>query len=347
MIEVVETTVADDQAWADYVAGQPEARLFHERRWGAVIDEAYGHRTLHLAAKRAGRIVGVLPLTDVRSVLFGRSLISGAFAVAGGALADDDEALEALLARAVDLGRARNVQYVELRGGRAPATPLWVQKTGVHAAFQKELPASEDALLPSLPKNRRAQIKKATRLVSELGARLRLDGTADDFQPLYAQSLRNLGTPVPPVALFRAIMDRFRDCAEISLIEREGSPIAGLLTFWRGGVVSPYYIGGTSEARARFAYDLLYFDLMRRAIARGVRTFDFGRSKIGSTHFDTKTYWGFEPTPVVYHVAMVRAKELPNLSGANPKFALVSEAWKKLPQPVADVAGPMLARHLA
>lgn len=348
MIEVIETTGADNQAWAEYVAAHPDSQLFHEQRWGAAIAAAYGHTTLHLAAKRAGKLVGVLPLTDVKSALFGRSLISGAFAVGGGALADDDAALDALCARAVELGRERRVKYVELRGGRAPRGGEWTEKSGIHAAFQRELPASEDEILPWLPKNRRAQIKKAMRLESEEGASLRLDGRAEEFQPLYAESLRNLGTPVPPVSFFREIMERFGDCAEISLcVASDGAPVAGLLTFWRRDVVAPYYIGATARARALSAFDYLYYLLMRRAIQRGVRIFDYGRSKVGSTHFNTKTYWGFEPTPVVYHVALIGAKELPNLSGANPKFALVSETWKRLPLPVANFAGPMLARHLA
>ncbi|MEQ1929242.1 MAG: FemAB family XrtA/PEP-CTERM system-associated protein [Parvularculaceae bacterium] len=347
MIEIVETTRADDAAWRDYTGRNPEARLFHDRRWGDVIEKAYGHRTVHLAAKRGGRVVGVLPVTDVKSALLGRALISGAFAVAGGALADDDEALGALCGRAHDMGRELGVKYVELRGGGAPANTVWVAKSGIHAAFVRELPATEDGLIPWLPKNRRAQVKKAMRIESEHGASLRSGGTPEEFQPLYAESLRNLGTPVPPMALFREIMTAFADSAEITLCMKDGAPIAGVLSFWHGGSVAPYYIGGTAEARALFAYDYLYFSLMKEAIARGVRIFDYGRSKIGSTHFDTKTYWGFAPTPVVYQVGLVRAKELPNLSGANPKFALFSDVWKRLPLPVANLAGPILARHLA
>ena len=347
MIEVVETSQADAAAWSAYLERRDDALLFHDRRWGEAIEAAYGHRTIHLAARRGGAVVGVLPLTDVKSALFGRSLISGAFAVGGGALADDQEALDALSARAVAIGRALGVNYVELRGGQRPADPAWAEKTGIYASFTRELPETVEELISWLPKNRRAQVKKAMRIESEQGASLRLGGTASEFQPLYAEALRNLGTPTPPLALFDAIMTRFRDEAEISLAVKDARPIAGVLAFWRRRSVSPYYIGGTAEGRSLLAYDYLYFQLMKRAIARGVRIFDYGRSKVGSTHFDTKTYWGFQPAPVVYHVALVRAKALPNLSGANPKFAAVSAAWKRLPLPVANFAGPLLARHLA
>jgi hypothetical protein len=93
------------------------------------------------------------------------------------------------------------------------------------------------------------------------------------------------------------------------------------------------------------AYDYLYYSLMRRAVLRGIRTFDFGRSKVGSTHSLTKTYWGFEPQPLLYHVALIRAKEIPNVNPNNPKFARFVELWKKLPLPVANVLGPIAARN--
>lgn len=345
MLEIVEISRAD-AAWAEYVSRRADASLFHDQRWGETIESVYGHRTLHLGARRGGTVVGVLPLTDVRSSLFGRSLISGAFAVGGGVLADDDEAVQALGARALEIGRELGVNYVELRGGRAPGAD-WREKTGVYAAFSRELPRAVDDLVLWLPKNRRAQVKKAKRLISEGGARLTYEGTPGEFQPLYAHALRNLGTPTPPVAWFREIKERFGDACEISLLLHHEKPIAGLVTFWSADAVRPYYIGATPEARHQSAYDLIYFSLMERAVERGVRAFDYGRSKIGSPQFDTKTYWGFSPSPLVYHVALIKARELPNVSGANPKFVALSQTWKKLPLPVANFAGPILARHLA
>ncbi|MEK7265136.1 MAG: peptidoglycan bridge formation protein FemAB, partial [Pseudomonadota bacterium] len=84
---------------------------------------------------------------------------------------------------------------------------------------------------------------------------------------------------------------------------------------------------------------------MRRAVERGGRGFDFGRSKVGSTHFDTKKFWGFEPSPVIYHVGLVRAKAAPNVNPNNPKFARLVEIWRRLPLPVANIIGPIVARN--
>jgi FemAB-related protein (PEP-CTERM system-associated) len=345
-ITVAEAAPGDREAWTRYLDASADATLFHDLRWGEAVADAYGYGSVNLVARREGAVVGVLPLTDVRSALFGRSLISTAFAIGGGVVADDAAAHEALAVRALDLGREFGVNYVELRGGPAPAAG-YVEKSGHYVSFSKELPADEEAVLTGLPKNRRHEVRKSERLERNPGFRYRVGGSPREFHRLYADSVRHLGTPVFPQKFPESLAARFGDDMEIAIVELDGKPAATLLSFWRGARVMPYYIGGTQAARAARAFDYLYFQLMRRAVLRGARIFDFGRSKVGSTHFDTKKYWGFEPSPIVYHVGLVRAKELPNVSPTNPKFALVSAAWRRLPAFLADRAGPLIARHLA
>lgn len=335
---------ADRGAWASYVEAKADASLFHDLRWSDAVAAAYQYRNHHLVAKRDGAIVGVVPLTLVASPLLGRSLISAAFAVGGGVLADDDDAQRALGACALDLGRRLKVNYVELRGGPAPGEG-YQAKTGVYASFVKEMPADPDAIRQWLPRNRRAEVKKALRIDEQGETSFRTAEDVDDFYRVYAAAVRNLGTPVMPKKFVAALKSNFGADAEIGLVEHQGEPVAGLLSFWRRDRVMPYYIGAGAKARDLRAYDYLYYTLMRRAVERGVRLFDFGRSKVGSTHFDTKTYWGFEPAPVVYHVALVGAKELPNVNPNNPKFARFVAAWRRLPLPVANALGPIVARN--
>lgn len=343
-IEVADIAEADRPAWRAYVDAHADATLFHDLRWLDAVNSAYGYRNYRLAAKRGERIVGVLPLTLVASPLLGRSLISVAFAVGGGVLGDDEEARCALGVHALDLGRRLKVNYVELRGGPAPGED-YQAKTGVYAAFAKELPVEPQAILSWLPRSRRAEVRKSLRFEETGESAFRIADSIDEFYRVYAAALRNLGTPVMPKRFVAALKANFGADAEIGLVEHQGEPVAGLFSFWRENRVMPYYIGAGAKAREIRAYDYLYYTLMRRAAERGVRTFDFGRSKIGSTHFDTKTYWGFEPAPVVHHVALVGAKKLPNVNPNNPKFARFVAAWRRLPLPLANALGPIVARN--
>lgn len=341
---VAEYSERDREEWAAYADARADASLFHDLRWSDAVQSAYRFRPRHLLARRGGAIVGVLPLVYVASPLLGRSLISAAFGVGGGLLADDAEAAEALGARALEMGRELGVNYVELRGGPPPGEG-YGEKTGLYASFERELPTDAASLLQFLPRKRRAEVRKAIEAEERGEIRLRTDGGVGDFYRAYAESLRGLGTPVMPRKFLDALKAGFGAGAEISLVEAEGDIVAGLFTFWRRDRVMPYYVGAGPKARELRAFDALYHSLMRRAIERGVRVFDFGRSKAGSTHYETKTYWGFEPAPLSYHVGLVRAKELPNVSPNNPKFARFVSAWRRLPLPVANALGPIVARN--
>jgi len=159
--------------------------------------------------------------------------------------------------------------------------------------------------------------------------------------------LRDHGTPIFPKKFAEALVREFHDDIEILEIYADGEPVLALLTFYGHGRTMPYYFGARRDARAHRAFDLSVWLQMRRGIELGFPVFDFGRSKYETGSFDFKHYWGFEPQPLEYQYALVNAAEMPNVNPKNPKFALVSKMWTKLPIPVANFAGPLLARHLA
>src|SRR5262249_38980976 len=75
--------------WAAFVEECPEATFFHRAGWKRVIERSFGHRTHFIYAERQGRTVGILPLVEIDSALFGHALISNAFSVCGGPAAID------------------------------------------------------------------------------------------------------------------------------------------------------------------------------------------------------------------------------------------------------------------
>lgn len=90
----------------------------------------------------------------------------------------------------------------------------------------------------------------------------------------------------------------------------------------------------------------MYWELMKRCSEKGVRVFDYGRSKVGTGSYRFKKHWGFEPQPLNYRYHLVKAKEVPNISPTNPKYRLLIEAWKRIPLGVSRILGPVLARNL-
>ena len=341
---IVAAPFDDAAAWEAYVAAHPDARPFHSRAWCQAITKATGHKCHLLAARDAGGgIAGLLPLHHIRSPLFGQALVASGFAVDGGLLADSQAAARALADGAITLAQSLGVPSVELRGGARPEG--WHVEEGTYAGFARNLAADDDAELLAIPRKQRAEVRKA--LESGLTVTTGRDERhRRDHYRIYATSVRNLGTPVFPKALFDAVLDAFGEGADILTVHDGDRPVASVLSlYWRGAVM-PYWGGGIAEARKLRANELMYFALMRHARAKGCTRFDFGRSKVGTGPFAYKKNWGFEPQPLVYARWLAPGETPRDMNPNSAKYRLQVDLWKKLPLWAANRIGPLIARGL-
>ena len=341
-LRVTEYAPADRAGWEAFVEGHPQSTFFHRIGWRDAIEEGLGHRCRYLLARHGadGDIEGVLPLAEVKSRLFGHSLISTPGCVYGGALTVNDEARSALTTYACMMAEEVGVDALELRHDRA-VEPDWPTKD-LYVTFRKEIDSDDETNLKGIPRKQRAMVRKG------MQAGLESETTEDvgRFFRIYAESVRNLGTPVFPRRYFEALARVFGDACEMLIIRHRGLDIAAVMSFYHRDEVLPYYGGSRPAARSLYGNDFMYWDLMRRAARRGVRLFDYGRSKRDTGAYSFKKNWGFEPKPLYYQYYLVRGNEMPDVNPNNPKYRHFIEAWKRLPLPVANALGPMLARHL-
>jgi FemAB-related protein (PEP-CTERM system-associated) len=331
----------EERRWDEFVRASPGGTFFHLCGWKRVIERAFGHRTHYLLSERGGAVTGVLPLTHVKSLLFGSSLISNAFGVYGGPIASDQESLQLLEAEAVRLMDALRVPVLEFRSGFATLND-WHRRSDLYATFRRAIDPSVERNLKLIPRKQRAMIRKGkhNRLKSEV------DAGIDRLYAVYAESVRNLGTPVFSKAYFRILREEFADCSDVVTITSDGRAVASVLNFYFRDQVLPYYGGGTPAARTLAANDFMYWEVMRRACECGSRVFDFGRSKVGTGSYAFKHNWGFEATPLTYRFRLVPGRPMPDLNPLNPKLRVFTEAWKWLPRPVAALLGPPIVRGI-
>jgi len=335
---------ADADDIAQFVRSHPHSTPFHLPAWSDAVARGCGQKSHYLIAKRGGAIAGVLPLSEIHSAPFGRALVSAGFAVGGGILADDPAVATALADAAWALAARLSCPGVELRGGMLPAED-WHIARGTYAGFVRPLAADDDAELLAIPRKQRAEVRRALGfdLQVEIG-RAAPDRSA--HYAVYAESVRNLGTPVFPAALFDAVLDGFGQDADILTVRRDGVPLASVLSLYFRGTVMPYWGGGTAEARTWRANDLMYFALMRHARERGCTRFDFGRSKTGTGAFAFKKNWGFAPTPLAYAVRTADGAAPREVNPLSPRYRLQVAAWRKLPLGLANRLGPLISRGL-
>ena len=164
---------------------------------------------------------------------------------------------------------------------------------------------------------------------------------------VYAESVRNLGTPVFPRTLFAEVLDSFGQDADILTVRHEGKPVASVLSLYHNGAVMPYWGGGTWEARRLRANDRMYYELMLHGRRRGCSQFDFGRSKTGSGAADFKKNWGFEGEPLGYASWTAPGAQARDADPTSASHSAKIDLWKRLPLPIANFIGPHIARGLA
>lgn len=317
-----------------FVHAQPDATPFHFTGWSRAVALGCGQRARTLVAERGGTIVGVLPLTEMRSALFGRALVSTGFGVGGGVLGD---ALEPLAHAAGALADRLGIASVELRGGAAPTG--WAVDDLTYLGFARPLASDDEAELKAIPRKQRAEVRRG--LANDLEIVTGGDpALAHEHHGVYAESVRNLGTPVFPAAFFRAALAELD--ADILTVRHAGRAVASVLSLYLDGTVYPYWGGGTRAARDLRANDLMYIALMRHARARGCTRFDFGRSKAGTGAAAFKRNWGFHATPLRY----ARRGDAREVNPLDPKYAAMVATWQRLPLPVANLLGPLLSRGL-
>jgi hypothetical protein len=151
-------TLADRARWDAFIMATPAATFCHRSGWQNVIERAFGHRTHFVYTERNGAITGILPLTEIRSRLFGHSLVSNAFAVYGGPVATDDDSRDALVAYAAKLMDSSGANHVEFRSMTA-SCPGWTVKEGLYATFRREISADHEKNLNAIPRKQRAVIQ--------------------------------------------------------------------------------------------------------------------------------------------------------------------------------------------
>lgn len=365
-VAVREASQADASRWDAFVDACPQATFFHRFAWQRVLRRAFGYRAHFLIAEGDSGIEGVLPLAAVRSVLTGNRLCSLPFCVYGGIAANTPDAARALRERARHLAQEQNVDALELRC-REPSGSDWPVKE-LYYTFRKPLDADNAANLKAIPNRQRAMLRKA------LGEGLYSEEDCDSVDRLYrvyAESVRNLGTPVFGRRYLQILREEFAGDCRVLMIRQatsgaaKASPddamliappdrsresaedVAGVMSFYFRGEVLPYYGGSITRAREiRGCNHFMYWELMRRSADEGLIGFDFGRSKADTGPYAFKKHMGFTPDSLPYEYQLVAADSPPDLNPDSPRYRLLVNTWQKLPLWIANRLGPPLARHL-
>lgn len=340
----------DDPRWDAFVESNSQGTFFHLLKWRDVIERNFGYQPNYLYVEERGEIIGILPLFLTHSFIFGKTLVSIPVGVYGGMVSKCDEAAALLLREARDLAVKHRVRYLEIRGNPyANYESLWrdgfadFKKNDIHVTFIREIETSDESNLARIPRKQRRMIRQA----QKFGLRSSMDDERlRDCYLIYADSLRNLGTPVYGFNYFQDLKRTFGDQCRVLNIEFQGQVIAGVLSFIYKDQLLPYYGGSLLKYRHLAANDFMYWELLSFGAERGYRIFDFGRSKTNTGAFDFKRHWGFDPLPLPSFYYQVGNKNIRDTASVSSELQWAIKLWRRLPLKLTMAIGPRIAPHL-
>jgi len=333
---------SDNQTWDNYVLNHSSGTVFHLTAWKKVIEKSFGHKSTYLIAENNNRICGIFPIFEIKSLLFGHYFISIPFAEIGGALADNANIEKTLIKKASEITDTSSAQYLEIRNRKELPG---LKTKSLYYNFRKEISIDHEENLLAIPRKSRAMVRNAIKkgLTSETGHHL-----LSEFYQILSLNYHRLGTPIFPKKFFKNFLLGYKENADILVVKtKEGKLAAAVLFFIYKDQMVPFYAGSDFTYRRLGPNDFMYWELMKLAVEKKCTIFDYGRSKEGTGSFSFKKHWGFKPKPLAYQYHLSKAKDLPNLSPANPKYQKKIETWRKMPLALTKFIGPFIAKNLA
>lgn len=141
-------------------------------------------------------------------------------------------------------------------------------------------------------------------------------------------------------------MDIFDGRVFIHCVLYEGKIVSAVMSFIYKDMVLPYYSGSDKRYERMQINNFQYWQLMAWACRRGLKQFDFGRSRKETGAFQFKVNMGFESKALNYQYYFPRGGEIPLLNPSNPKYNLPKTIMRNIPITLAKWVGPVLVKHI-
>jgi serine/alanine adding enzyme len=335
-------TDEDRRNWEQFVLIHPECSLYHNLGWKEIIEKSYGHKCFYLLAKEDEKLKGILPLVLVKSKLFGSSLTSLPFLDSAGVVAEDFKSSQVLLNEAIELGKFYQVDYLELRQIKALEGDM---KTDTHKiTLTLKLNAELEMLWKSLPSERRNRIRKAQE--NNLSVEFGDSNFLSIFYNIWAENMRDLGSPAHSLQFFHNILRVFTPFAKVILVKYNQIYIGSAICFFFKNKFSIPWVSSLREYFDLYPNNLLYWEAMKFAINQNCQVFDFGRSSIGSGTYTFKMRWGASQEPLFWQFKIYRGKDLTLPLQESLKYRLAISLWKRVPINLTKLIGPKIRKYI-
>lgn len=331
------------EASDQYSRLHPAGSIWHGTGITQFVESACSHQSRYLCAlDKNEKVVGVLPLVQMNSRLFGNFIVSVPYFNYGGVLADHHSVADALVDNAISWRDESGAAHIELRhcynvGFNFP------QRTD-KLTFWLPLPETSEDLWGSFRPKVRAQIRRGERESEEVifgGAEL-----LNQFYRVFARNMRDLGTPVYGKEFFVNLLKELGPSASLVVVRKDNRPIGCALIAGQNNRLEIPWASTIREHNHTGINMLMYWRILEYAIQNKYRIFDFGRCSKGAGTSRFKQQWGASEIPLFWDYALPEGGSLPALNPDNPKFRFLIAIWKRMPVWMSRLIGPGIVKNL-
>lgn len=338
---VRELEMMEWQLWLDFLSTTCTS-AYHQPVWAELIKRSFSHSTrIWIAIASDGKIIGGVPLTFFSSRLFGRFAVSIPYFNYGGVITNWINVARDIIQHLKTVCVNEKLTHIEIRSMQPH---LAEQCSNKKASMILALPDSENTLDEHLGAKVRAQYKKTEEYQPQIKfGKLEL---LDDFYKVFAQNMRDLGTPVYARQWFANILSEAKINSLVVVVYVDQKPVAtGFLVGYKGMLEIPW-ASTIKQANTMNANMWMYRQILGYAIREGYQFFDFGRSTRDAGTYKFKKQWGAKPYTHYWYYLFPEGGAIPELNPDNPKYKLMINVWKKMPVWLTKVIGPPIVANL-
>jgi hypothetical protein len=323
------------------------ATVFHTAQWARVLAESYGYRPQYAVFREAEKVVGLLPIMEVRSLWTGRRGVCLPFSDECAPLLTEGTAASALLELIREFGMAHRWDYLELRGGAENVRSA--TQTDRFVVHNLTLEASEEAQLRRLRDSTRRNIQRALKEGVEIHHLQSIDAM-DVFYALHCRTRRRHGLPPQPLKFFHRIHQSLIEpgFGFVSLARFNSKWIAGAV-FLRFGTQAVYKFGASDpQYQHARANNLVMWQSICRLQREKVAQLSLGRSdRDDEGLLQFKRGWGGEEVDLFYQrIGFLKNPKRDSLRSSNAAGGFSYKIIQRLPIPVLRLMGGVMYRHV-
>lgn len=328
--------------WQEYVQLRPEAHFYFDYRWKTVLEDSFNHKPLYFFAQQNGKIIGVFPIFFINSRIIKPCLVSMPFLNYGGILADNKDVESFLFQGAVNMANKLRANYIEIRDFKRYEMKLTAREHKVTMIL--ETGDSAEKTWANLDPKVRNEIRKAEK--SGLKIEIGKSDMLDYFYEIFCHNMRDLGTPVLSRHFFENMLKTFDKEVSIFLVRLGNKVIAASLTICHMNVMEAPWASSIRAFNKLCPNELLYWEMIKYAIDRGCKKFDFGRCTKDSGTYRFKKQWNPKIVQLYWQYWSHSDFDLPPANPQKSRFKPLIEVWKRLPIFIANTIGPSIARGI-